>query len=221
MPRDSATAIPLDELLKAYTLGYFPMARSRDAESVVWVMPEERGALPLDKFRCPRRLKRFIAKEPFTVRFDTAFAQVIRACAEPAPGRNDTWINDAIEEAYTELYHLGVAHSVECWRDGKLAGGLYGVALGGAFFGESMFTRETNASKVAFVHLAARLKLGGFTLLDAQFHTEHLAQFGVEEIPNDDYLKLLEAALAVKADFRAAPDYLPTGAVLQSITQTS
>ncbi len=221
MPHDSAEGIPIDELLKAYALGYFPMARSREAETVVWVLPEQRGVLQLDQIRCPKKLRRLIAKEPFDVRVDTAFSDVIKACASPAPDRPDTWINDMIEEAYTDLHRIGIAHSIECWREDELVGGVYGVTLGGTFFGESMFSRETNASKIAFLYLVARLRIGGFRLLDAQFHTEHLAQFGVEEISNDDYQKLLKKCLAVSADFLKAPIYLSTGAVLQSITQTS
>lgn len=221
MPRDSADAISTDELIKAYSLGYFPMARSRGDASVVWVRPEERGVLPLPRARAPRRLKRFIKTEPFEIRVDTAFAQVINACAAETPARPDTWINDAIIEAYSELHFQGLAHSVECWRDGELVGGLYGVALGAAFCGESMFSRARDASKVAFVHLIARLKAGGFHFIDAQFTNEHLEQFGLLSVPDADYQAMLGKALVAEADFFAAPDQFSTGFVLQSITQTS
>ena len=225
MPRDSATAISTDELIKAYALGYFPMARSRRDDNAVWVLPEERGIISLEAARAPRRLKRFLKTAPFEVRIDTAFAEVIRACAQERPARPDTWINDPIIEAYTELHFMGLAHSVECWRDGALAGGLYGVALGGAFCGESMFSRADNASKVAMAHLMARLRLGGFHFIDAQFFNEHLVQFGLVAMANADYQRLLRAALAERADFFAAgppgPDQLDARRVLQSITQTS
>ncbi|HXI86724.1 MAG TPA: leucyl/phenylalanyl-tRNA--protein transferase [Parvularculaceae bacterium] len=221
MARDSANDIRPDQLLKAYTLGYFPMGRRRDDPKVVWVLPEERGALQLEKARAPKKLKRLIAREPFEVRFDTAFGEVIAACAACGEGREETWINDPIEDVYRELHRLGYAHSVECYDQGVLVGGLYGVALGGVFCGESMFSRVDNASKIALAYLIARLKIGGFKLLDTQFHTDHLAQFGVEKVANDDYQRLLAGRLGVKADFKRAPAYLSTICVLQSITQTS
>ena len=221
MPRDSASSIDPDELLKAYTLGYFPMARSRRDDAVVWVLPDMRGILPLEETRAPRRLLRTLRSEPFEIRVDTAFAAVIGACARKSKGRPDTWINAAIEDAYLELHRTGFAHSVECWRDDRLVGGLYGVALGGVFCGESMFSIERDASKIALLHLMARLKLAGFQLLDTQFHTPHLAQFGVRECPDTDYQLMLERYLKVKADFRAAPDQLSMLTVLQSMTQTS
>lgn len=225
MPRDSATAISTDELIKAYALGYFPMARSRDEEQAVWVLPEERGVIPLTAARAPRRLKRFLKTDPFDVRIDTAFPDVIAACAEDAPTRPDTWINDPIIEAYTELHYQGIAHSIECWRDGKLVGGLYGLTLGAAFCGESMFSREDNASKVAMVYLIARLKIGGFHFIDAQFVNEHLVQFGLTGMEDAEYQKILRTALPVRADFFAAgprgADQLDATRVLQSITQTS
>lgn len=221
MPRDSASRIDPDDLLKAYTLGYFPMARSRRDENAVWVLPEMRGVLPLDEARAPRRLLRTLKSEPFEIKVDTRFADVIGACAKSAKGREDTWINRAIEDAYLELHQSGFAHSVECWRAGNLVGGLYGVALGGIFCGESMFSIERDASKIALLHLIARLKLTGFRLLDTQFHTPHLAQFGVRECPDTDYQRMLGDLLKIRADFRAAPDQLSILTVLQSITQTS
>ncbi len=221
MPRDSAFRIDPDDLLKAYTLGYFPMARSRRDDAAVWVLPETRGVLPLDEARAPRRLLRTLKNAPFEITVDTRFAEVISACAKSAKGREDTWINRAIEDVYLELHQTGFAHSIECWRERRLVGGLYGVALGGIFCGESMFSTERDASKIAMLHLIARLKLTGFQLLDTQFYTPHLAQFGVRECPDTDYQLMLGRLLDVRADFRAAPDQLSILTVLQSITQTS
>lgn len=221
MARDSGSSIPTDDLLKAYTLGYFPMARARTDANVVWVLPDERGIIPLESARAPKKLVRFLKTEPFEIRINTAFADVIDACAEATKARPDTWINDAIIEAYTELHFQGHAHSVECWRNGKLVGGLYGVVLGAAFCGESMFSRETNASKIAMLHLIARLKIGGFRFIDAQFFNEHLVQFGLVGVSDQDYQLILEDALDGEADFFAAPNQLDTSCVVQSITQTS
>jgi len=221
MPRDASNRIDPDELLKAYTLGYFPMARSRRDDGVVWVLPEVRGVLRLEKARAPRRLLRTLKSRPLDVKVDSSFAEVIAACAQSAKGRDDTWINSAIEDVYLELHAAGFAHSVECWRDGRLVGGLYGVAIGAVFCGESMFSTERDASKIAMLHLIARLKLTGFELLDTQFHTPHLAQFGVEECSDTDYQAALERLLNKSADFHAAPAQLSTLTVLQSITQTS
>lgn len=221
MPRDSAYRIDPDDLLKAYTLGYFPMARSRREESVVWVLPDIRGVLPLGEARAPKRLLRTLKQEPFEIRVNTRFSDVIAGCARRAGGREDTWINHAIEEAYLELHRAGFAHSVECWRQGRLVGGLYGVSIGGVFCGESMFSLERDASKIAMLHLIARLKATGFSLLDTQFHTPHLAQFGVRECPDTDYQSLLAGLLGVRADFLGLPAQLSTLTVLQSTTQTS
>ena len=227
MPRDGVNDIDPDELLMAYRLGYFPMARSRESADVVWVLPEKRGVLQLKDARCPRRLRRFIARAPFTIKINAAFRDVMLACAAPAPGRRETWINDAIIDVYTELHRRGAAHSVECWKDGVLVGGVYGVALGGLFCGESMFSRVDNASKTALIHLIGRLKLNGFTLLDAQFPSDHLEQFGVIEITNMEYQDLLAEALKLQGTFTdgsAGSDGLAnssTMTVLQSITQTS
>jgi len=221
MPRDSATAIPTDELLKAYRLGYFPMARSRDEAEVVWILPDERGVLMLEDARAPKRLVRLLKSDPFEIRINTAFAEVIAACAEQTSRRPDTWINDQIIEVYSELHFQGRAHSVECWRNGELVGGLYGIAMGAAFCGESMFSQEANASKIALLHLIARLKIGGFHFIDAQFFNEHLVQFGQIAMLDADYQVALEKALRACADFNAAPDQLETIRVVQSITQTS
>ena len=221
MPRDSANTIPPEELLKAYSLGYFPMAQARDDDDIVWVLPDERGIIPLDSARAPSRLLRFLKTTPFEVTINTAFPDVIKACAEATNARPDTWINDLIIETYTELHHQGHAHSIECWQDGVLVGGCYGIELGSAFCGESMFSRTTNASKVAMLHLIARLKLGGFDFIDAQFYNEHLTQFGLIGVPNIEYQTMLKATLNKKADFFAAPDQLDATRVVQLITQTS
>lgn len=186
-------------LLRAYANGLFPMAASATARELHWFDPEERGVLPLDGFHLPRRLARTARSDAFEIRIDSDFAGTMRRCAAPAPGREETWINDDILSLYAELHAMGHAHSVETWAEGEPVGGLYGVALGGAFFGESMFSRRRDASKVALVHLVARLALGGFVLLDTQFVTEHLMQFGAVEIPRDDYLQRLAAALPVPA----------------------
>ncbi len=202
-------------------LGYFPMAQHREDAHVVWVLPDERGVLRLDRARAPKKLRRLLKSEPFDVRVDADFAGVIAACAEGRPERPDTWINDAIVEVYTELHFLGRAHSVECYRNDELVGGLYGVALGGIFCGESMFSRVDNASKIAMLYLIARLKLAGFSLLDTQFFTDHLAQFGVEEVSNSQYQQLLARHVPDAVRFDDAPAYLSTRTVLQSITQMS
>jgi leucyl/phenylalanyl-tRNA--protein transferase len=191
-----------DLVLRAYAVGLFPMAECRDDPLLFWVDPKLRGILPLDRFHLPRRLRRTVRQGRFAVTCDTAFRAVIEGCAETAPGRPNTWINDDIIELYCRLHARGQAHSLECWRGGALVGGLYGVALGGAFFGESMFSRRRDASKVAFVHLVARLRAGGFALLDTQFLTAHLAQFGAVEIPRQAYRRRLAAALALDVAFR-------------------
>ncbi|MBI1985784.1 MAG: leucyl/phenylalanyl-tRNA--protein transferase [Rhodospirillales bacterium] len=193
-------------LIRAYAAGIFPMAERRDDSSIFWVDPRVRGVMPLERIHVPRRLMRSVRRKAFQVRCDAAFAKVLRACAAPKRHRRDTWINRPIEEAVIGLHEMGFAHSVEAWRDGRLVGGLYGVALGGAFFGESMFSSERDASKVALVHLVARLRLGGFKLLDVQFITDHLRQFGAVEIPARLYLERLEAALTHQGVFRAVPE---------------
>lgn len=190
-------------LLRAYAAGIFPMAETRGASHVFWVDPKRRGVLPLDEFHVPRRLRRTVRNSPIQVSCNTDFAEVVAACAEQTGGRADTWINPAIETAVNELHRMGFAHSVECRLDGELVGGLYGISLGAAFFGESMFSRVRDASKIALVHLVARLKLGRFRLLDTQFITDHLAQFGAVEIPARDYLMRLEEALKYQATFPA------------------
>ena len=202
-------------VLGAYSVGVFPMADSRDAASVYWVEPRRRAVLPLDGFQLSRSLRKTIAADRFQVTVDTAFERIVQLCAESVEGRPETWINDGIERVFQTLHAMGFAHSVECWDGGKLVGGLYGLSLGRAFFGESMVSRATDASKVALAHLVARLRAGGFTLLDCQFQTSHLASLGAIEIDRADYVASLgasfEGALGASAaagvasagDFRA------------------
>ena len=196
-------------LLAAYATGVFPMAESADDPELFWVDPHYRGILPLDAFHVPHRLRRMVRQGRFAVRCDTAFEAVIRGCAEASEKRPTTWINDEIIRLYAALFARGAAHSVECWHGDMLVGGLYGVSIGAAFFGESMFSRETDASKVALVHLVARLRIGGFSLLDTQFLTPHLARFGGVEITRARYRRLLASALGYRASF---PLELPEGA---------
>lgn len=210
-----------ETLLRAYAVGLFPMAERRDDPTLYWIDPEKRGILPLNRFRAPRRLARRVRSGIFEVRCDSAFREVISACAEPGRGRTETWINSEIVDLYCELHAMGRAHSVEAWQGGRLVGGLYGVALGAAFFGESMFTRVSDASKVALVHLVARLAAGGFTLLDVQFVTPHLARFGAVEIHRSGYRQLLADALDRTASFQREVASSDVEAVLQSTTQTS
>ena len=193
------TEITPELVLRAYQHGLFPMAETRDSDRLVWLDPEQRGVLPLDAFHIPRRLARTVLSGQFDVTVDGDFAGTIAACASPQPGRMETWINPRIEALYNALHRSGHAHSVECRQAGVLVGGLYGVVLGAAFFGESMFSFVTDASKVALVHLVVRLRLGGFRLLDTQFVTEHLKQFGAREIPRAAYHALLENALTKPA----------------------
>ncbi|HUW80511.1 MAG TPA: leucyl/phenylalanyl-tRNA--protein transferase [Acidocella sp.] len=195
-----------DLLLRAYRLGLFPMAESRGSRALHWLDPEARGVLPLDKFHLPRSLMKTIRAGRFEVTADVDFAQTIAACAAARENRPDTWINKEIERLFTELHALGFAHSVETWEGDTLVGGLYGASLGGAFFGESMFSTATDASKVALVHLVARLRLGGFLLLDTQFITAHLARFGAIEISRANYHVLLADAVEAPARFIASPD---------------
>ncbi len=184
-------------LLYGYANGVFPMAESKNDANVFWVKPKMRGILPLESLHISHSMRRFLKKNPFEIRFDCNFEATVRACAD----REETWINKTIFDAYVTLFQNGCAHSVECYENGELAGGLYGVSLKSAFFGESMFSRRTNASKTALFHLVEHLKNGGFTLLDTQFLTPHLASMGGVEIPQEDYLILLRAALRKDASF--------------------
>ena len=215
MSRRSFEVTP-DLMLRAYRAGLFPMAETRLGERLYWLDPEQRGVLPLDRFHLPHRLLRTVLSGAFEVTADRDFAAVIAACAQAAPGREDTWINPEIERLFTELHRLGHAHSVECRQHDGLVGGLYGVVLGGVFFGESMFSRVRDASKVALAHLVVRLRLGGFRLLDTQFVTHHLSQFGAIEIPRDAYKTLLAASVEVPARWVAGLD----PAVLEAVART-
>jgi leucyl/phenylalanyl-tRNA---protein transferase len=207
-------------LLRAYAAGLFPMAESAEDPDLFWIDPDPRGVLPLERFHLPRRLKRTLRAGHYEIRIDTAFEAVMRGCAEPTQMRPKTWINEEILRLYGALHEQGYAHSVEAWQRDELVGGLYGVALRGVFFGESMFSRSSDASKVALVHLVARLVQGGFRLLDTQFVTDHLRRFGAIEIPRADYHRRLEQALAVEAYFAAGLAEDPVS-VLQSSTVTS
>jgi leucyl/phenylalanyl-tRNA--protein transferase len=192
-------------LLRAYACGIFPMAESADDPSLFWVEPEQRGIFPLDGLHISSRLARTVRLDRYRITVNTVFERVIGECAAPQPGREDTWINHRIRKLYGALHQIGHCHSIEAWDGDNLAGGLYGVSLGGAFFGESMFHRARDASKVALVHLAARLIAGGFGLLDTQFVTEHLRSLGAIELPRRKYRILLDQALQMPGDFFALP----------------
>ena len=192
-------------LLKAYSIGIFPMAESRDDPELHWIDPEKRGVLPFDGFHVPRRLKRLLRKGIYEVTCDKAFHEVVLACAGPTTQRPESWINPVIERLVVQLYHMGFAHSVETRAGDRLVGGLYGIALGGCFFGESMYSRERDASKVALVNLVLRLRKGGFRLLDTQFTTPHLRRFGVIEISRAEYRRQLAKAVGVAATFPTGP----------------
>ena len=202
---DHATEITPDILLKAYAAGIFPMAEDADDPSLFWVEPRERGIIPLDGFHISKRLARTVRSDFFEVHVDRDFDAVIAGCAAPAADREKTWISRRIRELYGELFDAGYCHTVEVYREGRLVGGLYGVRLNGAFFGESMFHTERDASKVALVHLVARLHRGGFSLLDTQFVTSHLAQFGATEVPRRAYKQMLRNAMEHAADWNAWP----------------
>lgn len=201
-------------LLRAYAAGIFPMAESAASRELHWFDPERRGILPLDGFHVARSLRKTVRRGLFEIRCDSAFRAVIEHCAETTEDRPKTWINDDIVRLYTTLFEVGYAHSVECWREGELVGGLYGVSIGAAYFGESMFSRETDASKVALVHLVARLRAAGFTLLDTQFVTDHLGHFGAVEIPRAEYRRRLNQALERKTDFAAVDQARAIAALL-------
>ena len=188
-------------ILEAYRQGLFPMAYNSGAPYVHWICPEMRGQLPIKNLHIPRRLKKTIRRGAYEIKINTAFEDVIRQCAEPQENRPETWINESIMNVFCQLHTRGDAHSVEYWQEGQLTGGVYGLAIGGAFFGESMFSHTRDASKIALVHLTARLHSGGFTLLDTQFVNDHLQQFGAYEIPYEEYKSVLNKALQVKGNF--------------------
>lgn len=204
--------------------GIFPMAENAASDEIYWVDPNMRGIFPLDRFHVPKKLARKIKSLPFEIKINTAFNHVMINCAKSTPhkDRQNTWINQMILKCYNELHNLGYAHCVECWQDDILVGGLYGVSINGAFCGESMFHNVTDASKIALAYLVARLKVGGYTLLDTQFITGHLKQFGAIEIPRQEYQnRLKQALLKNDADFYRLAENTPPSAILQSITQTS
>lgn len=215
--RDSTPEITPEVLLRAYACGIFPMAESATDPTIFWVEPEQRGVIPLRGLQVSSRLGRTVRSDRYRVTADTAFREVIDGCAAPATGREDTWINRRIRDLYTALHDMGRCHSVEVWQGDDLAGGLYGVSLGGAFFGESMFHRARDASKVALVHLVARLLAGGYTLLDTQFVTDHLRSLGAIEISRARYLTLLDDAVRESGDFTVLPAEISGGAALDII----
>jgi leucyl/phenylalanyl-tRNA---protein transferase len=214
------TAITPQVLLQAYTAGIFPMAESADDPSLYWIEPEERGVIPLTGFHISQSLRKVVRKRKFEIKIDTAFDAVIAACGEKTDTRDVTWINARIVKLYNQLHKMGCCHSVESWSNGKLVGGLYGVRIGAAFFGESMFSRATDASKVALVHLVARLNAGGFKLLDAQFLNPHLVQFGTYTIQKDAYRPILDEALDGTADFQHFNQDDDAEAVLRAALKT-
>jgi leucyl/phenylalanyl-tRNA---protein transferase len=217
--QNAQVEITPEVLLKAYACGIFPMAESAEDPALYWIEPERRGIIPLEQFHVPSRLARTVRSDRFAVTVDRDFDAVLDGCAEPQAGRSRTWINVRIRNLYRRLHERGDCHSVEVRRDGVLVGGLYGVSLGRAFFGESMFHRERDASKVALVHLVARLKAGGYALLDTQFVTDHLKVFGAVEVPRRSYHKRLDAALVGEANFHALPAGVGGGAALARAQQ--
>lgn len=224
-PPTDADPITPDILLNAYASGYFPMADHRGDQDLFWVDPDLRGILPLDGFHLPRSLKKRVRQAPYRVTLDSQFSGVMQACAASQKNRTQTWISTRIERLYCALHRLGFAHSIECWKGDELVGGLYGVSLRGAFFGESMFHTATDASKIALVYLVALLRRSGFSLLDTQFTTDHLEQFGVIEIPRQEYRARLRDALIdddqKSGNWSSGPVKLSPDAVLQASTQTS
>ncbi len=218
--KDTTPFFTSDDLLACYRHGVFPMADSREDERIFLIDPERRGLLPIDGFHVPRRLARAVRADPYQIRVDTAFEWLVRECATLRQGRTDTWINPPIEALYRELFLAGHAHSVECWQGDRLVGGLYGVSVGAAFFGESMFSGARDASKVALVHLIARLRIGGYRLLDAQFMTDHLAQFGAHEVTRAAYRRRLAAAMTREGDFHRLPTAATGSDALTAIAAT-
>ncbi len=217
---DIAVEITPQVLLKAYSCGIFPMAEHANDPALYWIEPQDRGILPLGSLHVPKRLLRTVRKTPWRVKVDSDFDGVIEGCAGIKPNRKSTWINDRIRTLYRELFKLGYCHTIEVWNDEELIGGLYGVALGGAFFGESMFSTQRDASKIALVHLCARLIEGGFTLLDTQFVTDHLRQFGTVEVNRETFQELLEDALREDADFKRLALDTNAGRVADVVTRT-
>lgn len=215
--RDGVNEITPELLLRAYANGIFPMAQGAESDEIFWVDPERRGIFPLEDFHISRSMRRIIRKQPFQITTDRDFTGVVTGCAD----HDETWINAEIFSLYTQLFEMGHAHSLEVWDGSELVGGVYGLVLGGAFFGESMFSRRTNASKIALAYLVSRLRFGGFTLFDTQFLTEHLASLGAVEISHAKYHRFLGKALKVRADFNAQLAQVQPSDVLQDNNQTS
>jgi leucyl/phenylalanyl-tRNA---protein transferase len=215
------SGLTIEILLRAYRCGMFPMAEARASDELFWIEPKIRGVIPLKAFHLPKGVARVLRQERFRITVDQAFGKVIRACGSKEAGREETWINDEIIDLYTRLHVEGHAHSIEVWETGVLAGGLYGVAIGGAFFGESMFSLTNGASKAALAATVARLKAGGFTLFDVQFVTPHLARFGAVKLAKERYLMLLPEALAGKGDFFKLPVDASGQRIVQEIAHTS
>ena len=216
-----SSSFGLTELLQAYRRGVFPMADGRDDPNFYLIDPDERGILPLKGLHIPKRLKRTIRRDPYNIKINTAFSRVMEGCAQATDGRETTWINAAILNLYAGMHREGHAHSVECWQGDQLVGGLYGVSIGAVFFGESMFSRATDASKVALIHLAGRLIAGGYILLDAQFHNPHLEQFGLQTLSRQAFKRKLTEALSQNGDFFSPQAPSSGQAALHLITQTS
>ncbi len=217
----SGAEFTIEDLIACYARGVFPMADARDDDQIFLIDPDERGVMPLDSFHIPKRLARTVRTDRFQIRINADFEAVLDACAQTRPNRPETWISGPIKALYMELYGRGLAHSVEAWRDGQFAGGLYGVSLGAVFFGESMVSFARDASKVALAHLVARLKVGQYRLLDAQFMTDHLSQFGGVSLTRAMYRKRLAAAISQDADFFRFEAYAGGSEVLQAISQAS
>lgn len=209
--------ITSETILRAYQLGLFPMGESREDSTIYWVDPERRGIIPLSSFHVPRSMQRTLRRVPFVISVDKSFCEVIQACARRTRQRPNTWINRQIIELYMELFEAGQAHSIECWSNGVLVGGLYGVTIGAAFFGESMFNTVRDSSKVALVHLVERLRSGGFSLLDTQFVTNHLRRFGAIEIDRDEYLQMLAVALSEEANFYSCDTVDGNGSIVTDV----
>lgn len=210
-----------EDMLQAYVAGYFPMAETNESDSLYWLNPDPRAILPLQNIHVPGRLRQQLRRRPFRITTNQAFEQIVFGCAKVTQGRSQTWINSQLHQLYLQLHRKGFAHSVECWQDQQLAGGIFGIALHGAFFGESMFTRIRDASKIALLHLVARMRVGGFLLFDIQFTSPHLERFGATELPRTVYLDLLAQAMKHTADFHHFCQDDSPDAVLQSITQRS
>jgi len=208
-------------LIKAYSCGIFPMAECAEDHALYWIDPEQRGILPLDNFHIPKSLRKTIRKQKFEIRVDNNFNKIIDGCAQSKPGRRSTWINQRIRDLYGQLFRLGHCHTIEAWQNDKLVGGLYGVHIGGVFFGESMFSHVRDASKVALVYLIARLKRGNFELLDTQFVTDHLRQFGAIEVSRERFQGLLDGSLKVRSDFLGLSADASPDDILQLVSQTS